>query len=73
VNENIKELKTNSKNKNIGDLYTSIKELKECYQPRTNLVKDENGYLLPDSHDIFNRWKKHFCELLNVPGINEVR
>jgi hypothetical protein len=25
------------------------------YQPRSNLVKGENGDLLPDSHNILNR------------------
>jgi hypothetical protein len=27
------------------------------YTPRTNMVKDENGDLLADSHSILNRWK----------------
>jgi hypothetical protein len=29
-------------------------------------VKDENCHLLADSHNIFNRWKKYFCQLLDV-------
>jgi hypothetical protein len=40
----------NSKNKNIRDLYKVIKEFKRGYQPRNNLMKDENGDLLADSH-----------------------
>jgi len=43
------------------------------YQPRTNLVKDENGDLIADSHNILNRWKNYFCQLLNVHGINDIR
>jgi hypothetical protein len=39
----INELATNSKNKNIRDLYRRINEFKRGYQPRNNLVKDENG------------------------------
>jgi hypothetical protein len=35
-------------------------------------VKDENGDLLIDSHNILNRWKKYFCQLLNVYGVNIV-
>jgi hypothetical protein len=51
----INELETNSKNKNIRDLYRSINEFKKGYQPRTNMVKAENGDLLADSHSILNR------------------
>jgi hypothetical protein len=43
---------THSKNKNIGDLYRGINEFKNGYQLRTNLVKDENGDLTADSHNI---------------------
>jgi len=37
-------------------------------QPRTNLIKDENGNLFADSHSILNR-----CQLLNVTGVKNVR
>jgi hypothetical protein len=63
----INELETNSNNKNIRDLYRVINELKKGYQPITNMVKEENGVLLADSHSILNRWKNYFCQLLNVP------
>jgi hypothetical protein len=39
----INELETNNKNKNIRDLYSSINEFKKGYQPRINIIKDENG------------------------------
>jgi hypothetical protein len=48
------ELETNSKNKNIRDLYTAINEFKKGYQHRTNLVKYENGELLADSQNVLN-------------------
>jgi hypothetical protein len=51
------ELETSSKNKNSTDLYRGINEFKKGYQPRTNVVKDENDDLLADSHSILNRWK----------------
>jgi hypothetical protein len=44
--DNIDELATNSKNKNIRDLYRGINDFKRGYQPRSKLVKDENGDLL---------------------------
>jgi hypothetical protein len=55
------ELETNSKNKNIIDLHRVINEFKKGYQPRTDMVKEENGDMLADSHSILNRWKNYFC------------
>jgi hypothetical protein len=55
LKDKINELATNGKNKNIRDLYRRIKEFKTGYQTRYNLVKDENGDLLADSHNISNR------------------
>jgi hypothetical protein len=36
-------------------------------------VKDENGDLLADSHNILNRWKNYFSQLLNVHNASDVR
>jgi hypothetical protein len=57
MKDTINELATNSKNKDIRDLYRGINEIKKGYQPRSNLVKDENGDLLADSNTTINRWK----------------
>jgi Fe-S cluster assembly ATPase SufC len=46
LNDKVNELATNSKNKNIKELYRGINECKKGYQPRNSLVKDENGVLL---------------------------
>jgi hypothetical protein len=73
LKDKINELESNSKNKKIRDLYRGINEFKKCYQPRTNLVKDERGDLLADPHKILNRWKNYFCQLLNVHGSGGVR
>jgi hypothetical protein len=58
-NGKINELPMNCKNKNIRDMYRGINEFKKGYQPRSNLVKDENGDLLADSNTILNRWKSN--------------
>jgi Fe-S cluster assembly ATPase SufC len=60
LKDKINELATNSKNKNIRDLHKGINEFKRGYQSRNNLVEDENGDLLADSHTILNRWKNNF-------------
>jgi hypothetical protein len=48
-------------NKNIRDLYRGINELKRRAQPRSNLVKDENG----DRGCKFQQHFKHVEELLS--------
>jgi hypothetical protein len=39
----------NVKSKNIRDLYRGINEFKRGYQPRNNIVKDDNGDLHADT------------------------
>jgi len=46
--------------------------LKKGYQSGANLVKNENGYLLADRHNILNRLKNYFHQLWNVLGVNDV-
>jgi hypothetical protein len=69
----INELSMNSKKKNIADLYTGINVFKSDYQLRSNLVIEENGDLLADSHNILNKWKNYFSLLLNVHRVSDVR
>jgi hypothetical protein len=64
------ELATNSENKNIRDLYRGVNEFKRSYQPRSKLVKDENGDSHADFH-ILNRWKSYFAQLLNLHRVGE--
>jgi hypothetical protein len=45
----INHLVTNSKTKNIRSLCKRMTELKRGYQPKNNLVKDENGNLPANS------------------------
>jgi hypothetical protein len=66
-------LETNSKNKNIRDLYSGINDFKKGYQPRTNVVKDEKSDLVADCHSIVSRWRNFFFQLLNVHGVNDVK
>jgi hypothetical protein len=36
-------------------------------------VKEDNGDLLAHSHNILNRWKNYFSQLLNVHNVSGVR
>jgi hypothetical protein len=73
VKAKINELETNSKNKNIRDLYRGINEFRWGSQPRTNVVKDEKGDLVADSQSIVARWRNCLSQLLNILGVNDVR
>ena len=42
------ERKTNRKINNVRDLYRGINDFKKGYQPRTTIVKDEEGDLVAD-------------------------
>jgi hypothetical protein len=59
--------------KNIRDLYRGTSKFQRRYKPKNNLVKDENGDLLADSHNNLNRWKNCFSQLLNVHNVSDVR
>ena len=66
----IEELETNSKIKNIRDLYRGINDVKKEYQPRTGIVKDEKGDLVADSHSIMARWRNCFSQILTLKSPN---
>ena len=51
----MEEFETNSKIKNIRDLYRDIHDFKKGYQPRNNIVEEEKGDLATDSHSILAR------------------
>ena len=70
---NIDELESTSKIKKIRDLYRGINVFQKGYQPRNSVVKDEKGDLVIDSHSILTRWRTHFCQLLKVHGVNDVK
>jgi hypothetical protein len=69
----IEKPETNSKIKNIRDLYGDINDFKKGYQPKTNIVKDEKGSLFADTYSVVARWKNHSSQLLNVHSVNDVR
>jgi hypothetical protein len=60
LKDKINELDSNNKNKNIRYWYRGINEFKKGYQPRINMIKDENGNLLADPHSVLNRSKNFF-------------
>jgi len=69
----LKVIKLKLISKNIGDLYRGINDFKEGHQPKSNIVRDENGDLVTNSHGILARRRNHSSQLLNIQGVNEVR
>jgi hypothetical protein len=67
------EHETNSKIKNIRDLYWGIKEFKKGSQPRTNIVKVDKDDLVSVFHRILARWRNSFSQIFNVNGVHDVR
>ena len=59
--------------RNIRDLYRDTCDFKKGYQPRTNMVWDNMGDLVTDSHIILAKWRNHFSQHLNVHGVIDVR
>ena len=68
----IEELEANSKIHNIRDLCRGINDFKMGYQHRCNIVKDEKGDQIADSHNIVVRWRNYFSQLFNVHGQAEI-
>jgi len=67
------ELETNSKIKNIRDLYRVINDFKKGYQLKSNILKDEKGNLFTDCHIVLARWGNHFSLLFDVLGFSDDR
>jgi hypothetical protein len=68
----INELETNN-NKKLRYLYIGINEFKKGYQPKINIIKDENSSLLADTQSVLNRWKNFINLVLNIRGVHNVR
>jgi hypothetical protein len=64
----IGEIGANSKIQNIRYFYRDINDFKKGYHPRTNVVKDDKGDMVADSHSILARWRNYFSQLLKVRG-----
>jgi len=49
-----------------------MRDFTKGYQPTCNIVKDEKGDLVADSHGIVARWRNYFSQLFNVHGDMDV-
>jgi hypothetical protein len=73
LKDKIDEPENIGKIRNMRDLYRGKSDIKKCYQPRTNIVKDEKCSLVTDSHNILPMWRNNCSQLWNVHVVSEVR
>ena len=66
-------LKLTVRSKILGSCVGASVTLRSCYQPRTDIAKDEKCDLVPDSHTILARCRNSFSRLLNVHRVIDVR
>ena len=57
----------------MRDWFMGISDFKKGYWPKTNIVQDEKGYLVIDSHSVSDGWRKRFSQLFLVHGFSDVR
>jgi len=48
-------------------------DFKKGYQPKTNMVKDEKGYLVADRNSVLARYRNCFPQLLDTHGVKDIR
>ncbi|KAJ4435949.1 hypothetical protein ANN_18572 [Periplaneta americana] len=66
LKKKLNKIERNSRNKNIRDLHKGIKEFKNEYQARVNMIMDENGDLLADTK--LRKTNPRFARKLNEIG-----
>jgi hypothetical protein len=43
------------------------------FNPITNIIKDEEGDLVTDSHSILVMWQNYFSQLFSAHGVSDLR
>jgi len=66
----VNELETKDHNQNVRCSNGGIRKPKKGYQPRNNLLQDEDGVARAHSHCVLNRQNNQWCELLDLRGVN---
>jgi hypothetical protein len=72
LKDKINELAMKSMIKNSRHLCRGIDAFERGYQPRSNLVKDENSYLFAYSNNTVNTRKSYFSQSLNIHNVSDV-
>ena len=52
---------------NVRQQFQSIKNIRQSYQPRVNMIKSKDGVVLTESSSVKSRWIEYYSKLLNRP------
>ena len=64
----VEQLEAESTARDNRRFFERLKKFKRGFQPpSTGILRSSNGTLLSDPHQILDRWKEYFEDLLNVP------
>jgi len=73
VKAKIDEHETNGEDRELQRFINVHHDFQNGSQSRNNIVQDEKGDLITDSHSILAKWRIHFSQLSNVHGVNDVK
>ena len=67
LNQNMREIESNRRQGRVREHFQGIREVRNGYQPRNNVIKSKEGRLMTSDEEIKERWSQYFQELLNRP------
>ena len=63
----VEDLERVSHANNKHQFFRRLENLRKGFQPKKGIIRSREGILLADPHQILERWKEYFEDLLNVP------
>ncbi|GFS26984.1 endonuclease-reverse transcriptase [Elysia marginata] len=63
IEDKCEQIENNFSKNRSRDAYNIIKSLTKTFQPKSVVIKDENGNALTESRQILDRWKREFAIL----------
>ena len=68
MDNHIRDIEENIKDKQIRNAYQEVGSLKASFQPHTDLCRGTNNEILSKVEEIKTRWKTYFQDLLTFPA-----
>ena len=62
----VEQLEAESRSNNSHQFFQQLKNFRRGFQPSTGIIRSTTGELLTDPHQILERWKEYFDDLLNA-------
>jgi len=68
MNNRIRNIEENIRDKQIRNTYKKVRSLKADFQPHTDLCRGTNNEILSKKEELKTRWKTYFQDLLTFPA-----